>query len=46
LKPAAITSIKVALAPFTFQQVSPGEWAAVGSDGNPPSLVIRVYGTF
>jgi hypothetical protein len=42
--PATVTSVKVVLAPFAFQQKAPGEWEAVGGDGNPPQMLVQVYG--
>jgi hypothetical protein len=46
LKPATVTSVQVILAPFTFQITSIGDWVAVGSNGLPPQMTIRVYGTY
>lgn len=46
LRPATVTSVEVQLAPFVFQQTSGGWWVAVGSDGNPPTMNISVYGTY
>jgi hypothetical protein len=46
LKAATATSVEVLLAPFTFQQTSGGWWVAVGNDGYPPQMTIRVYGTY
>jgi hypothetical protein len=45
LPAATVTSVTVAIAPFTFQQTSGGWWVAVGSNGNPPHMNIRVSGT-
>jgi len=44
--PATVTSIKVAIAPFSFQQLSDGAWEAIGGDGNPPRILVRVYGSY
>lgn len=44
--PATVTSVEVVLAPFTFQETASGYWEAVGSDGNPPQMLVRVYGSY
>jgi len=46
LNPATVTSVEVILAPYTFQLTSIGDWVAVGSNGLPPQMTIRVYGTY
>ena len=46
LKPATVTSVQVLLAPFSFQLTSGGWWVAVGKDGKPPQMSIRVYGSY
>ena len=46
LKPATVTSVQLILAPFTFQMTSIGDWVAVGNNGKPPQMTIRVYGTY
>jgi hypothetical protein len=45
LKAATVTSVTVTVAPFAFQQTSGGWWVAVGNDGNPPQMNIKVSGT-
>ncbi|MGC2477349.1 MAG: hypothetical protein WA485_23625 [Candidatus Sulfotelmatobacter sp.] len=44
VNPATVTSIEIILYPFTFQQTAGGFWVAVGSDGNAPQMIFRVYG--
>lgn len=44
--PLTATSIEFLIAPFNFQQLSDGTWEAIGSDGNPPQILVRVYGSY